>query len=85
MKRVRRLEDLIIRSLCEVCRDVIKSRLFWAYINKDPTSRYPEMIFMWAMASVDPDDFIRGIHERYPDDEFPADRLNPFLHDKGYS
>jgi hypothetical protein len=74
--------DLIIRSLCEMCRDIIKCRSFWAYINRDPANRWSEMIFTWALASVEPDDFIKSVHEAFPDDDFPAGRLNPFLHDE---
>jgi hypothetical protein len=80
----RERSDFLLRKLCEQAQWLTRySGVFWRRYHRNPTKHRSEVNTFIAMAAVNIDEFIQAVHERFPDDDYPVERLDPFLIEEG--
>ncbi|SED74254.1 hypothetical protein SAMN05444161_3893 [Rhizobiales bacterium GAS191] len=79
-QRTRDESDALLRTMCIVARNVVDTPSFLRRLKQEPARRFPEFLVIKALAQVDPDQFIASVHEAFPNDDDPAERLSPFIH-----
>jgi hypothetical protein len=75
----RQHSEAMLRTLCFYCNTLVRAGLC-KRVSSDG-----EALTIYFMAAVDTDEFIQAVHEAFPDDHYPVDRLNPFLWANGHA